>query len=1030
MDKIYWLNVSKCSSYESILDKLHRLKVLLQAEDYDIKYNAYNGNAKNEIVHVKSHLRKVLERPEFKNCLIVLTDIQDENVIRSFDLNCKMLLTTRHREKVENSIPTENRKIIEINKGLTQSESSELFSKAFQHRNELPSIMKSFIDDVHKICDGHPFILSLVAKTFQNMENDVKKISRCCDDWRRKLSKHNVNDEYFQIKMPIDESLKNLTEFQLKCYHKMVIFSDNINVPIEVLSKLWDMEHLDTKNLIEKFYKYSLVEKQMNNEACSLHYIHYKYLKDEVNELDRESYHRELIENYNVELYFLNRTDLELKFPDDGYFHFFIGYHIFGANYHDLFDLYLDFGFLEEKIRIAKLPNTLGDLKKFEKQIIKNDKKRGKFFKELLEFLPTVEQLIFTSEDMTLLQCALNYEGLIKEEAEEQIKNFKDRVWMDDINHVENNNQMFEIQADSHPQIVRFAKFDHSQDVLCLISLKDNNILLHDVATNYSEGPVLYKNSIPHSDVIDMQIFRNQAFLVLNDQGKLSVYNLKTNTARRASIPSRLSIIEPMHERPPFIIDSPNDKFTCFNIIEQNKDDYLFVGTKNGVIKIYRWMSKSNKFEDQKRFINTKFENLYRMAFIDNYIMVLNTSGNVKFFDSIGSGELECNVKWPNLESPVNLHHGICVYDKTEYPVTLCVSAERVIQVIHEDIKSNKVQINYEEIFTVESKDSRILSSAMSKDSEFLILGTTHGIIVLDRLEKKVVCRRNVSHEVLSLDIYKYPSKYPYLLISVFKDAGKLISFHKFNGNRNELTNHTTNFLVGGHLFDVKKTDEKWSLVAVENKGNIHFRSDADNFRESDQVINFPYQIKRICYNDNDDTAIVGCTNGSVYKVNDDNDYYEMKPQLTGEITYMEKFNDNVIIVSGNLSYHLLGMDENLMFSGKATKAFAYKENTLLVVKKDCSVEFLNTQLFDVYDKRKIAIDSTCIAQAYQDSLLAIATSRNYVYFWKMDDENGGMSSIENQIDEEISSIAISADKSILAVGGFCGNITVNAIDA
>lgn len=1025
--KIYWLNVSKCTTYEFILDKLHRLKVLLQAEDYDIKYNVYSGNSKNESIHVKTHLRKVLERPEYKNCLIVLTDVQDERVVRSFDLNCKMLLTTRHMEKLENAITIEKRQIIEINKGLTECESSELFVKAFRkgdNANELPPTMTSFIENAHKICSGHPFIMSLVAKSFQHKESDDKRQVRCTN-WKKQLEKYEFQDEYLKIKMPIEESLKFLTEKQLKCYRQMVIFSDNIDVPNEVLSKLWNLSTTETESMIEKLHKYSLIEKQMNYESCSLHYVHFKYLKDEVSETDQMNYHQHLIDEYAVERIFRDRTELELDFPDDNYFHFFIACHLHGAKHPDLFDLYLDFGFLEEKIRIAKLPNTLGDLIKFKNEIVKKDPKRAQLLQVLLEFLPPIEQLVFKSKDMTILQCALNNEGIIKEEAQKQISRYSDRVWLDDVNHVENSNQMFMLQANSKPRIVRFAKLDRSEDnVVCLISLQDNNILLHDIATSYTEGPILYKNELPHSTITDMQIFRNQAFLVLNDTGKLSVYYLKWNSSRRPSAPSRLSTNEAMHERLPFVMDCQNDKFTCFNVVEQHEasNGDLIVGTMKGVIKFYKWIPKSNKFEIIPKEIRTEFVDLFRMAHINHYVMLLNSHGDVKFFNLVNTGALGTNVKLQKQESPVSLHQGIC--SQTKLPFALCVSAERVVQVMHQKNQPNSslVFLDYEEIFAIDSDDNRIMSSAMSKDAEYLILGTSRGIMVIDRHEKKVVSRRNVSDQVLSLDVYRYPDEVLYILISVFKDAGQLISLHGFNGNREELSSHKTCFLVGENLFDVKKVDDDWSLVAVETKGSIHFRSCADNFLESERVTKFPYQIKRICYGLND-TTIVGCTNGSVYKIND-MEKFDLKAQLTGEITYMEKFNDS-IIVSCNSCYQLLGMGDKMIW-GKATKAFAYKDDTLLVVKKDCNIEFLDTKEIRLYGVRELVIDSTCVAQAYHNSLLAIATSNKNVYLWKVDDdEKGDLTSIENQINGTVTSLAISADNTILAVGCFRGNIEV-----
>lgn len=1027
--KIYWLNVIKCTTYELILDKLHRLKVLLQADDLDIKYNAYSGNAKNEAIHVKSHLRKVLERPEYKNCLIVLTDVQDNRVVKFFDLNCKMLLTTCHREEVQKIISIEKQKMIEIKEGLTQCESIELFTKVLKSVDknaELPQRMKNLIDEIHKKCSGHPMTLGLIAKTFQKPEDDKKRIDRLIN-WVSNLENYKSPGEYEQIKMSIEETMKFLKEKQQKCYHQMVIFTDNIEVPIDVLAKLWDMSIEDAESVALKLHDCSLLEKQKIHDTYSLHYVHYKYLKEEISNI--QEIHEQLLEKYEVREIFKNRTELELHFPEDSYFHFYIGYHIAGANQLDLFDLYFDFGFLEEKIRIAKLPNTLGDLMKFKDKIAKT-KEQKDLLEELKYFLITAEQLLFKSDHMTLLQCALAYEGLVKEEAQRQIIKYHNRVWMNDINHIESYSQMFALQADAQPRLVRLVRlntFDaRSKDnLVCLISLQDNNILLHDIATDYSEGPILYKNDHPHSLIMDMQIFRNQVFLVLNDSGKLSVFYLKHNAARRPSAPTKLYPNEALNERPPFVIEynHRSDKFTCFNLIEDQNAD-LIVGTSKGVIKFYKWISKLNKFEDIKTDIKTNFLDLYRMAHINEYAMLLSSSGDAKFVNLYNSSPQGLSKPWQRQENPVNLHQGKCSH--TSRPITLCVSADKVVQIIHEEKQKYPQLINleYDEIYSNDSEDSKILSSAMSKDAEFVILGTGSGIIIINRYQKKIICRRNVSDQVMSLDVFRCSEEALFYLVSVFKDAGKMISIQGFDSNRDDLPNHKMHFLAGEHLFDIKKNNDEWTLVATDIKNQIFTKtlSNDDDMEDLRPLFKFPYNIRRIFY-ETDKTIIVGCTTGSVYQVWLESEVIIKLAQLTGEITYMENFN-GAIIVSCNSSYQILGMGSEII-SGKATKAFEYKDSTILVVKKDCSVEFFDTKERRLYGEKILVEQSTCVAQAFNNSLLAIATSKKEVYFWRVDKDND-QTSIKNQINGEITSLAISRDNNVIAVGCFNGNIEVS----
>lgn len=1033
--KIYWLNVSKCCTQELVLEKMHRLKVLLQADDLDIKYSTYSGNTKNEIIHMRTYLRKILEQPEFKKCLIVLTDVQDENITKAFDLNCRMFLTTRHIEKLE-YIPSSLKTMIDIDNGFSTQESLELFTKAFDE--PLPADMPHRVKEFHDICNGHPFIMSLIAKTFQNFKENQKSREERCDKWLKNLGEYELQDKDDQIKMSVEESLKFLNPYHQVCYKKMVIFTDNADIPFKVLNKIWDTDSHQTEDIVLKFHKYSLIERPIseeNDKACSLHYLHFHFLKQHVAKHEQQDYHRHLVDKYGVQQIFKERKELDLDFPNDNYFHYFIPYHLVGAKMEDLFDLYLDYGFLEQKMRITKLPNTVGDLIRFESQITRNDRDRTKFLYELIDFLTNSEQLIFKSEDVNLLQCALTSNGLVQKEALSQMAKYQDRVWMDDLNHGENQTQIVQLPGSSQPQLVRFVK--PNDNLVCLISLQDNHILLHDISQDYLDDPVFYKNELSNSKITDMQIFRNQAFLTLNDFGKLSVYTLKNSPTRRTSGPSKVHItrnLDPQNDKLLQRIEDRHDKITCFNVFELQHDSAqsqvdLIVGTSQGNIKFYQW--KINKFEEIKNLaIPTAFNDLFRMAHILNdYVMLLNSHGDIKFIDLINSGPLGTNCEWNKLETPINLHQGICSH--TKRPISICVSMHKVVQVTHEAKRklpnSGIIFLECEEVFMAEDEfdDNKILSSTMSNDAEYLILGTMKGIIVMDRFDKKVIFRRNVSDHVLSLDIFRYHDEAMYILSSVFKDAGHIISLYGFNGNRDELAvmRNEMNFLVGDDLFDVIKLSNEWQIVAVDSKRNIHFRSCLDDFIDSSFKTPFSYQIKKLSVVG--ERIIVGCTNGSVYSTNQ----YNQKTLLTNlmsEITYLECI-DDAIVASCNSSFKIVGIEKE--FYGKVTKAYRYKDNQLLLVKKNCAIEIMDSKTGNVLMVKfpHFFADDTCSTQAYFDNMLVIATMRNMVYVCNVDidDPETVLDLKPFELDTLVTSLAISADKNVLAIGCHDGNIEV-----
>lgn len=1034
--------MSKCRTQELVLQKMHRLKVLLQADDLDIKYNMYSGNTKNEIIHMRNYLRKILDQPEFRDCLIVLTDVQDEQIIKAFDLKCKILLTTCHIERLE-EISSTSKTTIDIDKGFTHPESLELFAKAF-NMTHVPSDMESYIEKFHNTCNGHPFIISLIAKSFQQFSNKLEDRKLRCDNWLKNLSEYKLQDIDEQIKMSVEESLTFLSVDQRICYKKMVIFTDNSDIPFSVLERIWDKDPHQTEELVLKLSKYSLIEKSVSDDtkACSLHYLHFHILKQQVPKDDQRQYHRHLIAQYEIEKILQERKELDLNFPNDNYFYYFIPYHLVGAGAEHLFDLYFDFGFLEQKMRLTQLANTVGDMRMFKSKITRDDPERIRFLEQLITFLTNSEQLIFKSLDVNLLQCALttSYE-LVQMKAKEQILSFRDRVWMNDANHEENQTQIVQLSEHSIPNLVRFVK--PSENLVCLISLQDNNILMHDIKQDYFDHPVLYRSELAseregQSLITEMQVFRNQTFLTLNDQGKLNVYTLKQNPKRKASGP--LKLVDSQNSKFLQRFDNPKDKITCFTVLEhqQEAEKYeidLMIGMLSGDIKFYQSDRRTNKFEETSIRLKTGFEGLFRIARVLDYAMLLNNSGELKYINLVTSSDIGSSRPWQALESPVNLHQGTCIESKRA--VSLCVSKDKVVQVTHSSDRKvpHFIFVDYDDVFVAndEFDDNIILSSTMSKDAEYLILGTTKGIIVIDRLHKKVIFRRNVSDQVLSLDIYRYHDEAMYILSSVFKDGGPVINLYGFIGNREDLaiTSGEMIIFVGEDLFDVKQSNDEWQLVAVDTKRNIHYRSCAKDFTESLERHSFNFQIKKILWNGED--VIIGCTTGQVFSTNQ---YNQITPiaTLSSEITYLECF-DDAILASCNGSFKLIS-SLSIEFYGELAKAYRYKEDHLLLVKRNCAIELLNTKTGKICWSKLPVDDATCSAQAYCDGLVAIlvasstaleeSASVNSVIIWQINEDQDvclGIRTIAST--SAFTALAISFDKNVLAVGLLSGIIEV-----
>lgn len=54
----------------------------------------------NKILVLRQKLREILEEDIYKDCLIILSGVQNYKIIKEFDLRCKILIITRNKEVI------------------------------------------------------------------------------------------------------------------------------------------------------------------------------------------------------------------------------------------------------------------------------------------------------------------------------------------------------------------------------------------------------------------------------------------------------------------------------------------------------------------------------------------------------------------------------------------------------------------------------------------------------------------------------------------------------------------------------------------------------------------------------------------------------------------------------------------------------------------------------------------------------------------------------------------------------------------
>lgn len=568
------------------------------------------------------------------------------------------------------------------------------------------------------------------------------------------------------------------------------------------------------------------------------------------------------------------------------------------------------------------------------------------------------------------------------------------------------------------PKMPYFLKFqDHGA---ALIGLIDSNILLIDLSSIYSVEPTFYSGHTGR--VKDIQLFENDLFLSLDTNNCINLWSLKhTPVDRRRYSDYNLEVddgfnypIARQNNYHHFDVPGKNDG-KCLQTIQDSKSpikcmiltpEYLIYATTEGVIKFYKWDINKMKFEEVRRYrCVTHLPDIHSIVHITlNYIMIMRESGNILFYNLTTISSLPTSKKWTPIDNPLRLHRSYC--ETEECHIILTVFAKTLVQLKLKNIGPNSQFIFLEHEKLYHDDINVINSSAVSTDSNYIILGTNKGIIVIDRLLKTVILRSNVSDRITCVDICSLDDDvYKYVVLSSTEKGGSVIHMHSLMlADRNEQNmiwgtnrvgspsssrtnlndyNELNTWLLGGHLIDIQANEEKeMTLIAVDSNNRIHYRK-SNNFTQLGFISKkYDSKITAICTS-SINNIYVGCENGSLKIMGQENSLI----MLDESITYLKYFMDvNVLVVGTKLKYRVF-LKGNIATNcietnGSVRDCFEIQDNSnsLLLVKDDCTFDIFNVTTGEATSFNMINKDLAYGSAAYFNKHLIVGAKNSDIH--------------------------------------------------
>ncbi|XP_011876259.1 PREDICTED: apoptotic protease-activating factor 1 isoform X2 [Vollenhovia emeryi] len=354
------------------------------------------------------------------NALLILDDVYDKKIIKTFDFKCKTLVLTADIDVLERK----RSKIIQMNDGFTEAETLGLFAKVLEMDvNKLPIEAKQ----IHEECKGMPLLIAMFAAQFEEFKMDMQTHSKRWKYYLKSLRKKDATTKVMREFLEKQETIFDICIEQLKpdlkkYYESLAIFCEDVNITPKTLEIFWQRDIFQVEELMLDLCHKSLAAKKWNNDLKTyiygVHDLLLCHLRKKRTDSELMQMHETIVKNYRT---YCN-NDFS-KLPNDNYIYSYIGYHLDQANLFKEFQpLYTNFDFIQAKLIHASVNDLLLDLKKYRIHITYDKEDCMEKVSDIESFLQMQASIIVEHKRkkcLDIIQIAMDhpYEGYISQTA-------------------------------------------------------------------------------------------------------------------------------------------------------------------------------------------------------------------------------------------------------------------------------------------------------------------------------------------------------------------------------------------------------------------------------------------------------------------------------------------------------------------------------------------------------------------------------------------------------------------------------------
>lgn len=316
---VHWVSIGK-QDKSGLLMKLQNLCTRLDQEE------SFSQRLPLNIEEAKDRLRVLMLRKHPRS-LLILDDVWDPWVLKAFDNQCQILLTTRDKSVTDSVMGPKY--VIPVESGLGKEKGLEILSLFVNMKKEdLPVEAHSII----KECKGSPLVVSLVGALLRDFPNRWAYYLRQLQNKQFKRIRKSSSYDYEALDEAMSISVEMLREDIKDYYTDLSILQKDVKVPTKVLCVLWDLETEEVEDILQEFVNKSLLFCNRNGKSFCyyLHDLQVDFLTEK-NRSQLQDLHRKMVTQF--QRYHQPHT-LSPGQEDCMYWYNFLAYHMASAGMH------------------------------------------------------------------------------------------------------------------------------------------------------------------------------------------------------------------------------------------------------------------------------------------------------------------------------------------------------------------------------------------------------------------------------------------------------------------------------------------------------------------------------------------------------------------------------------------------------------------------------------------------------------------------------------------------------------------------